>query len=880
MNITKRIVSVVALTISILTSAGNALCEANFEHVLMSGGRPSNDTTFSATICHGEDYVDENFNIENPDPGLHIYSNVISPDSTVYLNLLVGETYNLEYYENICDGEEYHGHGFDIYKGGEGGYGLGMNIFTHNEMTALGCDSIVVLKLIVGMISITDFEETICYGENYYEHGFVFQKPDVGDYNDTVVRQTALGCDSITTLTLHVKPSYNYYYVDTVCSGESYNEHGFSIVEPAAGTILDSLMYVTSSGCDSVSRLTLHVLPSYDTLFNKTICFGENYTEHGFNIEHPAVGTMYDTLFSESIYGCDSIIILKLNVMPVYEESFSDTICFGEEYHEHGFHHYNPSVGLTIDSLMLESTYGCDSVIHLELYVAPVYNILIKDTICFGESYTEHGFNIGHPEPGMVIDSMFLETDFFGCDSLVVLNLLVGEVYDSLIRDVACYGDEYHKYGFNFDSLPVGITRDTLFLTSIVGCDSTVKLELHVAPTFETFLTDTICFGESYFEHGFEVYEPEIGFGTYQRKLTSTYGCDSLVELTLYVGEKFDLNIYDTICFGESYHEYNFHLIKPEPGTYIEKQELQTGAGCDSIMTLNLIVGQLYDILFTDTICHGESYDKYNFHYDNPEPGRYRDTVFLQSMHNCDSTVKLDLYVAPVYSFDIYDSICEGEDYDRYGLNIKQPEPGIYEYISPLNTYLGCDSIFNVTFKVNYTYVQPEVIVGESTVIVANNLWTGVYDYYIDSITGCKEYNWILLVNGDEENKDWLISYENNYCEITVTTPVETTLKVWAENPCGKVEQTKVLRPSYFDVNEISNIKAAVYPNPFNDFITVECDQIETIKLYNTLGQTVMLQTFNNENKITINLGGLDNSIYLLEVITSEGRFVKQISKY
>lgn len=1045
MSIVRRIITSIALTIIVFTGMDNAFGDTGFHFSKYNERVIVADTVLVDTICHGEDYVKNGFVFINPDAGNHVDSLKLighdGKDSTVYLDLFVGEKYYLEYYENICQGEEYHGHGFDITNPI-----IGMNVRQHTEVSMYGCDSIVVLKLMAGEVFHTDIEKTICYGENYYENGFTYHKPAVGDYEDSLVLSTVMGCDSIVRLSLHVKPVYRFNYTDTICFGDNYTLHGFRIIEPAAGIVRDSLMLTTKAGCDSTLKLNLYVAPVFDTLFKESICFGETYNRHGFHHENLHVGTLFDTLFLETVNGCDSIVRLELYVAPLFRKSFTDTICFGEDYHEHGFNYDHPDVGWITDSLMLESVYGCDSVVGLQLYVAPLYNINLTDTICSGESYTEygfniqnpgmgltqdslllasnvgcdstvrlqlyvapvydttfadsicygenynkHGFNIENPEVGMIYDTLFLEsvlgcdsivrlelyvastfetaftdtichgesydghgfvyenpevgtifdtlfltttagcdsiislelfvaptfdtlftdticfgesysehgfnilnpevgvtvdTLFFttvtGCDSIAVLNLLVGAVYDSLISDVICYGEEYHKYGFDLDSLEVGTTYDTLFLTSIVDCDSTVRLELYVAPTFETLFTDTICFGESYFEHGFVIYDPQVGLDTFQQHLTTIHGCDSIVELYLYVGSLFNINLHDTICFGESYHKYNFDIIKPEAGLHTMSQELLSGAGCDSIVTLNLIVGSLYDTLVTDTICYGESYNENNFHYDNPEPGRYLDTLFIQTTHRCDSVIRLNLYVAPTYSYDVFDSICEGEDYDKYGLEIKNPGPGTHNYISVLDTYLGCDSVYNVTLKVTHTFATPEEIKGESTVVISNNLWTGKYEYTIERIPGCSDYVWSLWTEGDEgleENTDWFLTYNNNYCEIIVTTPVESILKVWAGNRCGDVEQTKVLKGSYFDIDEHKYVEAAVFPNPFKDFVNVECKNIEVINLYNASGQKVKSLTFSREDKVVMDLGDLGGSLYLLEVITSEGRCVKQVSK-
>ncbi len=878
---TKKVIISILLAIIALAGTNEVFGKTEIEFYRLGERVIVADTVIIDTICHGEDYVNNGFSFINPDAGNHLDSLKLTAydgsDSTVYLDLFVGETYHLEYYEYACQNDGYHGHGFDIDHPV-----VGMNVEQHSEISQYGCDSVVILKLTAYEVSTTEIEDEICYGENYYENGFTFQKPAVGEYEDSLILQSSAGCDSIVRLNLTVRPSYNYNYIDTICFGENYSEHGFRIIEPNVGMIKDSLIFTTKKGCDSILRLRLYVLPSYEYVFTESACAGETYNKHGFHYDNLSAGIINDTLFFETSCGCDSTFILELDVEQVQMTTFTESICHGESYDDHGFSYSNPHVGQILDTAHYTSVQGCDSTVVLDLYVAPTYTIQYDDQICYGENYNQHGFNIFSPAAGTRHDTMHLSTSY-GCDSILILNLTVGDVYDSLITDVACNGGGYHKYGFDIDSLQSGTYRDTLFLSSVLGCDSTVRLELYVAPTYVTPLTDTICFGENYLENGFTIYEPQVGIETYQQHLTSAYGCDSLVELELYVGEYHNIEIPDTICYGESYNNHNFYLATPEVGTHVVSQELMTGAGCDSIVTLKLVVGQVNDTIITDTICYGESYEDNNFSYINPEPGRYFDTLYLQSENKCDSTVKLDLYVAPTYMFDVFDSICEGDDYLEHGLEIIQPSPGTTYHVSPLVSYFGCDSIYNVTLKVNHTFETPDTIRGENFVMVSNDFWTGKYEYSIDRVPGCKEYVWSLLVDGDEgpeENTDWILKPNDNICEVIATTPVETTLQVSLGNPCGDVVQTKLLKGTYFGIGENESEKMSLHPNPFSDFINIESRNIEVVNLYNISGQLVKSLTFNGEDRITLDLNNLDGSIYLLEVITPEGRYVRQVVKF
>ncbi|MEE0266616.1 MAG: leucine-rich repeat protein [Bacteroidales bacterium] len=102
------------------------------------------------------------------------------------------------------------------------------------------------------------------------------------------------------------------------------------------------------------------------------------------------------------------------------------------------------------------------------------------------------------------------------------------------------------------------------------------------ARDFGVTLLANICEGETYNENGFEINEE----GTYTQTLQTENGCDSLITLILIVNPNFDTTIEATINTGETYSEFGFN--ETEAGIYT--QTLQSEMGCDSTITLNLSV--------------------------------------------------------------------------------------------------------------------------------------------------------------------------------------------------------------------------------------------------------------------------------------------------
>ena len=127
--------------------------------------------------------------------------------------------------------------------------------------TALGCDSIRTLNLIVLPKSVLTLTQTICEGNS------VFGYTKTGVYIDTLV--AANGCDSIRTINLTVLPKSTSTITQTICQGQTYL--GYS----TAGTHVDTL--VAANGCDSIRTLILNVdtQPMPNLGPNRELCVGD-----------------------------------------------------------------------------------------------------------------------------------------------------------------------------------------------------------------------------------------------------------------------------------------------------------------------------------------------------------------------------------------------------------------------------------------------------------------------------------------------------------------------------------------------------------------------------------------------------------------------------
>lgn len=233
-------------------------------------------------------------------------------------------------------------------------------------------------------------------------------------------------------------------------------------------------------------------------------------------------------------------------------------------------------------------------------------------------------------------------------------------------------------YNFGGDLLSVaGTYSDTLVAAN--GCDSIVTLNLSVLPITRDTISASICEGETYV---FGSQTLSVA-GTYADTLVAANSCDSIVTLNLTVRPIIRDTISASICEGETY-TFGSQTLSVA-GIYSDTLTAAAANGCDSIVTLELIVRPVPRDTLNVAICAGETYT-----FDGQTlsvAGSYTDT--LTAANACDSIVVLNLTVNPVFQDTIVVSINEGSTY-TFGSQVLDSTG---TYIDSLSTVNGCDSI-------------------------------------------------------------------------------------------------------------------------------------------------------------------------------------------
>ncbi len=593
-------------------------------------------------ICKGESFAvgDSIYSSTGNYSNLFIASN--DCDSTVYLNLIVGEHATLYIEEEICEGEVFPFAGMQLTTSG---------LYEQLASASNGCDSLITLSLDVLENKNRSIEVSICEGESYTLGADSYS--ETGTYEALFMASN--GCDSLVSLSLSIAPNFTEVLKEEICEGDEYQINNMSFSE----TGYYEIFIEGNNTCDSIIYLDLVQRQHKSFAFQQSICEGETYLWDNLSLEESGI---YIQEYLTS-YGCDSIVTLSLDLDPVYSSNIIEELCEGESITLGG-----QTFSVTgIYELNLQTQMACDSVITLDLTVNEHVSTSLEEIICEGE-LVEFG-GISYSSSGVYQQQL---QNSKGCDSLVSLDLMVNPVYTFNYQEEVCSGEIFSLNGQDYNE--TGLYE--IELLTVDGCDSVLILDLIVKDHKITVLDEVVCIGST-FAVGDSIYDSE---GSYQNIFPATNGCDSIVNLNLRVEQIFTTTINEGICpgevltlLGEDYMEEGMYEIL-----------IQASNGCDSLITLNLNIFEPSSTDIQATICEGETYLFDNTAY--ADAGTYSQTLSNQNL--CDSIVSLTLKVEEVFETNLFPEICEGESFEVAG----EVFTASGEYINLLSAENGCDS--------------------------------------------------------------------------------------------------------------------------------------------------------------------------------------------
>ena len=688
---------------------------------------------FDTTVCDSYTWNNETFTAsENI---TRHFTSSIGCDSVVTVNLTVNKSVQTEFAATDCD--KYTWNNETYYASGD---------YVQHFSTSKGCDSTVTLHLTINNSAETQFSDVACDTYQWNNETYTTSGDKVQHF------QTSKGCDSTVTLHLTINYSNSATLTDAVCAGTRYNANGFDTTFNVAGSYTLVRHDLNQTGCDSTTTLTLKVNPVYNQHVTLTICeTALPYTWNDITYPMNTEGGNYEHTYStQTAAGCDSIINLHLTISNQYVTPLTQDICEGESI---TFANQTLSQsGIYYDTL--QASNHCDSIVMLTLTVHELHTTTLEADICLGESYTSYDFNVTPENIGLNSYQRVVQTEF-GCDSTIILNLNVNPVYYTENEGFTCDYSEYIWEGHNKQIGLLAAGNYTIWdsLKTINGCDSVFKLNLTVNPSFFYPETATVCDNEEYVWEGHNVQIGLLAEGTYTLwdSLKTVNNCDSVYQLTLTVNPTFYAENEGSTCANEAYvwqgHEHvNIGLL--EAGEHIIWDSLKTVNHCDSVYKLTLTVYPTFYAENEGNTCANEVFVWQGHEHINIgllEAGEYIIWDSLETVNHCDSIYKLTLTVTPVFYEENEGTTCDNEAYVWQGhehINIGIKNAGEYIIWDSLYTETyACDSVYKLTLTVNETKqtdLYESICAGDY--YEYNNVYyeeSGDFDIHFQTALGC-----------------------------------------------------------------------------------------------------------------------------------------------
>jgi gliding motility-associated-like protein len=467
----------------------------------------------------------------------------------------------------------------------------------------------------------------------------------------------------------------------------------------------------------------------------------------------PTVSSWYYVTLSAG--GCQDMDSIYIEYVGAPDSSIVDTsVCINTVYTFPDLSTQTITVPTTQISNLL-TTLGCDSVITTNITLVTAFNVTVNDVLCSGDPYTFPDATTNPSVTGPLTQVSTL-TAASGCDSIITTNLTVDPVYNSTQNVNVCDGDPFtFPDGTVVGSITAPMTQVST-LTTVNGCDSIITTNVGIDPVYNITQNVSVCSGDPYTFPDATTMATILTPVTYVSNLTTGNGCDSIITTNVAVDPVYSTTENVNVCVG---NDWTFPDGFTQVGIVVPMthvSNLNTIAGCDSVITTSVGVFPAYTSTFNGDVCDGDNYTFADGSIQNiTAPVSYTST--LTSIDGCDSLVTENIGIYPIYNLV--------ENFDQCPeLGFTFPDGTTMTniltnttHVSNLTTINGCDSI--ITTNVNIYNVPPmDITIGDNgcpelTISMTNNAvgtdcnwvvsgpgWTQVYtdcgtitDTYVNS---------------------------------------------------------------------------------------------------------------------------------------------------
>ena len=602
--------------------------------------------------------------------------------------------------------------------------------------------------------------------------------------------------------TLHLTIGHVNAAIDEIEACDSYTWiNGVTYTESTQTPVFT---LTNSELCDSVVTLHLTIKHSSSSIDSVVACDSFTWLDNVTYTE----STQEPTMVYTNAEGCDSVVTLHLTIKHSSSSIDSVTTCdsftwvdgvtYTESTQEPTFHYTNAE--------------GCDSLVTLHLTI--LRSSFSIDTVVSCSPYTwldDSTYTESTDVPTMIYENAI------GCDSIVHLHLIMLQATAYTDTVVACDSLTWLD-GVTYTE---SVQGPVVYFTDVIGCDNaTVTLDLTILHSSSSIDSVVVCDSLTWLDgitYTESTNEPSMVY-------TNSVGCDSVVTLHLTVHHSVYQVEEHVVC--DSFTWIN-------DSTYTENTDTPTmtytsASGCDSVVTLHLVVNHSVETDDYLTICANEL------------PYPYADTVFdvntphlstfnfqFSTSEGCDSLVTLHLTVNPSYETEDILTICENELPYTYGDTVFDlSTTHLSTILFQFSTVDGCDSLVTLHLTVNETSSS------------------------IDSVFATEPYTWIDGVTYSESIEGPSVTLTNEWgCDSVVT------LYLTIGEGIGAYQAQRQL---------------VVWPNPTRGQLNMSLSGVvpETdmdVNVYDMYGRLLYTQKW-QPDQTTLDLSTFAQGIYLVKV--------------
>ena len=251
----------------------------------------------------------------------------------------------------------------------------------------------------------------------------------------------------------------------------------------------------------------------------------------------------------------------------------------------------------------------------------------------------------------------------------------------------------------------------------------------------------------------------------------------------------------------------------------------------------------------------------------NQQPGNDEDGV-VSSAHASDG-------FKSAYISNLNDNVLllgdqtEGDFELSFDVYVSEGQHGYFNLGKPEDSFPYWQFNMQVYLNAQYGNGNPFHSLGHGSVILPGWGWN---EYQVIADLPCVEDEWMhFLIRFNASNHHTELYFNN---ELVCTTWLDFNAVDFCPNAnifySGfYVDHVRLVRQDATAVSESSSPMVNLYPNPAHSVVTMEGDHLESVSIYNAVGQLVRMEALNDGTN-TLELG-LEDGVYFFRIVDNKG---------